>query len=371
MISTNNGHSVATLYGQTGSDLLPIPQHFDASKADKVWPVDYLRLERDGEDWYRQHDIEPAVTDKVRTALLIIDAQITFCVPGYELFVGGRSGRGAVDDNVRLCEFIYRNMRHITRIFPTMDTHTQFQIFHPLFLVNDAGEHPQPYTVVTHDDIANGVWKVNPRATYSLGGNYLGLQRHLDYYTQQLEKSGKYALIIWPPHAMLGGIGHALAPIVHEAVEFFNVVRASQTGFEIKGGHPLTENYSVLSPEVTTTNGGAPLPNAQKNYRFIEKLIDPDNGFDVIGIAGQALSHCVAWTIDDLLTSILAKDPAAARKVHIIRDCSSPVVTPYRDFTSDAEAALMRFTDAGMRIVRSTDPITSWPGYQEAVRTTA
>ena len=35
-------------------------------------------------------------------------------------------------------------------------------------------------------------------------------------------------------------------PSVHEAVEFFNVARASQTGFEIKGGHPLTENYSVL-----------------------------------------------------------------------------------------------------------------------------
>ncbi|MEO8284976.1 MAG: isochorismatase [Chloroflexota bacterium] len=370
MFTLNNTRQSNAGTSNRGQGLLPVPGHFDPAKADKVWPVDYLQIERDGEAWYKLYDIEPAVTDKVKTALLVIDAQITFCIPGYELFVGGRSGRGAVDDNIRLCEFIYRNMRHITRVFPTMDTHTQFQIFHPLFFVNDAGEHPQPYTVITHEDVANGTWKVNPRATNSLGGNYLGLQRHLDYYTNELEKSGKYALIVWPPHAMLGGIGHALAPVVHEAVEFFNVVRASQTGFEIKGGHPLTENYSVLLPEVTTTSGGAPLPNAQKNYKFIEKLIDPDAGFDVIGIAGQALSHCVAWTIDDLLKDILAKDPAAARKVHIIRDCSSPVVTPYQDFTPDAEAALDRFAAAGMHIVRSTDPITSWPGYQEALSVT-
>ena len=245
-----------------------------------------------------------------------------------------------------------------------MDTHTMMQIFHPMFFVNDDGKHPDPYTIITHDEVVNGVWKVNPRITYSLGGDYLKLERHVNYYTEHLE--GRYPLIIWPPHAMLGGIGHALAPIVHEAVEFFNVARASQTGFEIKGGHPLTENYSVLSPEVVTTTGGAPLPNAQKNLKFIEKLIDPVHGFDVIGITGQALSHCVAWTIDDLLKYINAQDPAAARKVHIIRDCSSPVVTPTYDFTREAEAALKRFTDASMRVVDSTQPVQSWPGYIEA-----
>jgi len=258
-------------------------------------------------------------------------------------------------------------MPWITRIFPTMDTHTQFQIFHPLFWVNDAGRHPDPYTVITHDDIVRGAWKVNPRATYPLGGNYLALQRHVEHYTRELEKSSTNALCVWPPHAMLGGIGHALAPIVHEAVEFHNACRASQTGFEIKGGHPLTENYSVLAPEVLTTTGGVPLPNAGRNYKFLEKLIDSTTGFDVIGITGQALSHCVAWTIDDLLRDILSKDPAAARKVHIIRDCSSPVVTPAYDFTPDAEAALQRFEAAGMRIVTSHQPVTEWPGYREAL----
>jgi hypothetical protein len=32
------------------------------------------------------------------------------------------------------------------------------------------------------------------------------------------------------------------------------------------------------------------------------------------------------------------------------------------DFTPQAEAALQRFADAGMNLVRSTDPIAAWPG---------
>jgi nicotinamidase-related amidase len=346
---------------------LPVPPHFDPDRASQVWPVDYLSIEQAAEEWAAFHAIEPAASDRVRVALLVIDAQITFCIPGYELYVGGRSGHGAVDDNVRLCEFIYRNMRHITQIFPTMDTHTQHQIFHPLFWVDGAGRHPDPYTVITHEDVVQGRWTVSPRAASTLGGNHEALQQHVRHYTAELEKSGKYALIVWPPHAMLGGIGHALAPIVHEAVEFHNACRASQTAFELKGNHPLTENYSVLAPEVLTTTGGAPLPNARRNYQLLEKLVSPAAGFDVIAITGQALSHCVAWTIDDLLRDILPKFPEAVRKIHIIRDCSSPVVTPSYDFTPDAEEALRRFQSAGMRLVTSDEPLSGWPGYKEAL----
>jgi len=36
----------------------------------------------------------------------------------FELFVGGQSGSGAVDDNVRLCEFIYRNLGLVSAITP-------------------------------------------------------------------------------------------------------------------------------------------------------------------------------------------------------------------------------------------------------------
>ena len=98
----------------------------------------------------------PAAADEKRVCLLAIDVQNTFCLPDFELFVGGRSGRGAVEDNARLCAFIYRNLASITEIHPTLDTHTVMQIFHPVFLVNADGEHPQPMTPVSVEDVENG-----------------------------------------------------------------------------------------------------------------------------------------------------------------------------------------------------------------------
>ncbi len=337
---------------------LPLPLHFERRKVQEVWRVPYGERAPEAQRWARQHGLTPAARDRFRICLMIIDAQNTFCIPGFELFVGGRSGNGAVEDNMRLCEFIYKNMSIITEIDPTMDTHTVMQIFHPLFLVNDKGENPSPMTLIPLDDIKKGVWKVNPQIAYSVAkGNYVALERHLLHYAEKLQQGGKYQLMIWPYHALLGGIGHCLVSSVEEALFFHNIARSSQTGFEIKGGNPLTENYSVLRPEVL--EGADGMPVAQKNTRFIKKLLD----FDAVVIAGQAKSHCVAWTIDDLLSEILAFDPVLAGKVYLLEDCTSPVVVPgIIDFTDDADRAFQRFRDAGMHLVRSTDPVNTWPG---------
>jgi nicotinamidase-related amidase len=336
---------------------LPIPHHVNLDRAGEVWRVPYQERALEARAWAERHDIPPAAKDRTRVCLMVIDAQNTFCVPGFELFVGGRSGDGAVQDNRRLCEFIYRNLGYITEIHPTMDTHSAMQIFHSVFLVNDHGEHPPPLTAISLEDVEKGVWKVNPAVARSVAnGNYTALQNHLLHYCRKLSERGKYLLMIWPYHAMLGGIGHALVSSVEEALFFHNLARSSQTGFEVKGGNPLTENYSVLRPEVLEGADGKPI--AQKNTRFIKKLLE----FDAVVIAGQAKSHCVAWTIDDLLTEILAEDASLARKVYLLEDCTSPVVVPgVVDFTDQADSAFRRFADAGMHVVRSTEPITSWP----------
>jgi len=143
---------------------------------------------------------------------------------------------------------------------------------------------------------------------------------------------------------------------VEESVFFHTIARNSQALFEIKGGNPLTENYSVLRPEVLDGFDGNPI--AEKNGKFIDKLLD----FDAVIIAGQAKSHCVAWTIDDLLTEILARDPILAKKVYLLEDCTSPVVVPgVVDFTEQADAAFQRFAAAGMNVVKSTQLMESWP----------
>lgn len=335
---------------------LPIPTHFNRQKVGEIWRVLYQERATEAQFWAKKHSIQPAARDKTKVCLMIIDAQNTFCIPKFELFVGGRTGTGAVDDNIRLCEFIYQNLGMITAIYPTMDTHTAMQIFHSVFWVNDAGENPAPLTVISVDEVKQGIWKVNPAIAYSIAqGNYLALQRYALHYVQKLSDGDKYPLIIWPYHSILGGIGHALVPAVEEALFFHNLARHSQTGFEIKGGNPLTENYSVLRPEVLEDPQGQPI--AQKNTRFIQKLLE----YDAVIIAGQAKSHCVAWTIDDLLTEILTQDPALAKKVYLLEDCTSAVVVPgVVDFTDQADAAFQRFAGAGMHLVKSTQLIDTW-----------
>lgn len=335
---------------------IPIPSFFDAKKVGEVWPVLYQQRAAEAKDWAKRYQIEPAAKDKTCICLLLIDVQNTFCIPGFELFVGGKSGTGAVEDNIRLCEFIYRNLNVITEIAPTMDTHTAMQIFHPIFWLNDAGEHPTPMTFISLEDLQKGVWKINPAIVHSIAkGNEEILNQHALHYAQQLSKNGKYSLIIWPYHSMLGGIGHALVSAVEEAIFFQNIARCSQTYFEIKGENPLTENYSIFRPEVIEGANGKAI--TQKNTRFLEKILE----FDAVIITGQAKSHCVAWTIDDLLTDIWEKEPSLAKKIYLLEDCTSPVVIPGGvDFSQEADAAFQRFADAGMHIVKSTDSIASF-----------
>jgi nicotinamidase-related amidase len=339
------------------SSELPVPPHFKKDRVGEIWRVHYQGLAQDAEGWAKQHHLGPAVEDRFRICLIPVDVQNSFCIPGFELFVGGRSGSGAVEDNRRLCDFIYRNLNVLTQICPTMDTHHAMQIFHSIYLVNNKGEHPAPFTLISVEDIENGIWTFNPVLSYSLRISDDYGQRHLLHYVKKLQQGGKYDLTVWPYHAVLGGIGHALVASVEEAIFFHSIARYSQPDFHLKGNRPLTEHYSVLGPEVREGPKGEPI--GEKSDKFMRKLHE----FDAVIIAGEAKSHCVAWTIDDLLNDILTHDEHLVEKVYLLEDCTSPVVIPgVIDYTDRADAAFLRFERAGMNVVRSTDPIINWPG---------
>jgi nicotinamidase-related amidase len=245
---------------------------------------------------------------------------------------------------------MYRNLGNITHITATLDTHKTMQVFHAVFFVDKNGNHPAPYTDIHAADLRAGLWTFNSALASQLGVAPEYGQQMMIHYAEQLEKKSKYALTIWPYHAMLGGIGHALVSSVEEAIFFHAITRVAQPEMEIKVDKPFTENYSVIGPEVLSGPMGETL--GTHNPKFIEQL----QQFDRLIIAGQAKSHCVAWTVSDLLEDIALLDLDLARNVYLLEDCTSPVVVPgVVDHTDAADAAYERFAKAGMHVVKSTE----------------
>ncbi len=342
---------------------LPLPPFFDPQNAARfAYRPDAQGLFDAAQDWKEAWKLKPSASDAADIHLLLIDVQKDFCFPEGSLYVGGRSGKGAIEDTRRIAEFVYKNLGALTNITATFDTHFAYEIFFPAFWVDKEGAHLQPHREITCAQLDAGEVRPDPAmAKWLCNGNYPWLVKQVRHYCAELEKAGKYKLYLWPPHCLLGSDGHALAGLVQEARLFHSYARGAQSNAEVKGGNPLTENYSVLRPEVLTRHDGLPL--AQRNAQFLKTLI----GADAVLIAGQAASHCVKSSIDDLLEEIVAQDRALAKKVYVLTDCMSSVAVPdgkggfYADFTAQAEAALQRFADAGMHLVKSTDPLGAWP----------
>jgi nicotinamidase-related amidase len=347
---------------------LPVPAFYDPENA-RRWSYrpDPQALFEEAGRWRARYAIPASGADRRKVHLLLIDAQKDFCFPEGTLYVGGRSGTGAMDDNDRIARFVYRNLGRLTDVTCTLDTHYPFQIFSPSFWLDGQGAPLTPHREITLEEVRAGRVQPNPAvAAWVAGGDHEWLRRQVEFYCAELERAGKYTLYLWPPHCLLGGEGHLLAGVVQEARLFHAFVRGSRAAMEIKGTHPLTENYSVLSPEVLRRHDGGAL--AERNRTLLDTLLDAD----VLVVAGQAASHCVKSSIEDLLEEIQARDPSRARRVYILRDGMSSVVVPdparpgalLFDFTPQAEAALARFAAAGMHVVSAADPMDSWPGVE-------
>ena len=82
-------------------DPLPLPSFYRPDAA---------ALAAAAADWRKQHALKPAAADERRVHLLLIDVQKDFCFPEGSLYVGGRTGRGAIEDSQRIAQFLYANL---------------------------------------------------------------------------------------------------------------------------------------------------------------------------------------------------------------------------------------------------------------------
>lgn len=319
---------------------LPLPSYYRADEVSSLYVERGGLVSTEALAFREAHSIAPASDDTFRVAVFGIDCQVGFCHPEASLFVPG-----AVGDTQRSIEWIYRNLNHITGMFFSLDTHSVFQIFHPSWWVDEHGGHPAPFSVITATDIEAGRFRALYHPEESLE------------YCRKLESTGKYVLTIWPYHTLLGGTSHALVPALMEAALFHSIARQQPTHFELKGRHPQTENYSVFSPEVKTLSRKSV---GRFNRSFFETLL----AYDRVYVMGQASSHCVLSSLQDMQDKIHETDPSLLDKIWILEDAMSPVTPPPLDPLPDslnfpviAQEALQSFSDAGMHLARTTDPI--------------
>ena len=343
---------------------LPTPSFFKPQTAfDWSFQPDVGELQRLAPGWRRKHRIRPAHGDRLRAHLLLVDVQRDFCFSQGTLFVAGRDGVGASADNERIARFIYRNLENLSLITVTLDSHLPQQIFFAPFWRDRRGHPLEPHREISAEEIRDGAVAPNPElATWLCGGEEDWLRHQVLFYCEELERRGKYSLYLWPPHCLLGSDGHALVGAVQQARLFHSFVRGAPSPVEIKGNHPLTENYSVFAPEVLERHDGGRL--AARNERLIEELL----GADLLIVAGQAASHCVMSSVDDLLAEVERRDRSLAGKVYLLEDCMSSVVVRDAvdgekvlfDFTTRFEEAKERWRAAGVRITRSDRPMKEW-----------
>jgi nicotinamidase-related amidase len=279
----------------------------------------------------RRAGLRPSSTDRFRTLLLLVDAQVDFVHPD-----GALSVPGAVEDTRRTIEWLYRNAGEITTIAASLDSHVPIQIFFPTWWIDREGHHPAPFTTIHSSDVERGRW----RAVYD--------PEWSQEYVEQLEQRSRKELMIWPYHVLIGTVGHSLTPALYEAIAFHTAARQSQPVFLAKGSIPKTEHYSILEPEVKVPEA----PLGSLNTDFLGMIAT----YDRVYIAGQAKSHCVLETVSSMMRYFQDR-PDTIAKLRVLTDCTSSVAHPEIDFDELADEAFAGYAERGLRLATSQDAL--------------
>ena len=263
--------------------------------------------------------------DEKRVFLLLIDVQVDFVHPD-----GALSVPGAVEDTQRTVEWIYNHANEITTIGASLDSHYPIQIFHPAWWEDENGNHPAPFTVITHADVKAGTWRPLHMVDWSVT------------YTERLEEEARKTLMIWPYHVLIGTPGQNLVPALYEAIAYHTAARRSQPMLLTKGTIPETEHYSIMEPEVKVLGH----PNGDVNKAFMDKLAE----YDLIYVTGQAKSHCVLETVASMMRYY---PPEIIKKMRLLEDGMSSVAHPEIDFEALANETFGRFKENGLTITNT------------------
>jgi nicotinamidase-related amidase len=277
---------------------------------------------------------------KAQTKLLIIDPQNDFCdlpeawLPRSPLNDAlarpALPVAGAHADMQRLAAVIRTSLSEIDEIIVTLDSHHRVDVAHPPFWVQANGDDVSPFTVISAQQVREGVYR--PRDAAALPR----VQRYLD----DLQAQGRYNLMVWPIHCEIGTWGHNVHAEVQAACNAWEEARLRCVQQVYKGANPWTEHYSAMQAEVPDEQD----PDTQLNQRLIAQLDEAD----LLLVAGEASSHCVKATVEHIVDNLPSGQP---RKIVLLTDCMSPV----GGFESHAAGFLQAMQARGVQLATSKD----------------
>ncbi len=212
--------------------------------------------------------------------------------------------KGAVSDMKRAAGLVARIGHKLADIHVTLDSHHRIDVAHPAMWRDQNGRPPAPFTIISADDIRNGIW--TPRN--------LELRDRLRKYAEALATQGNYPLMIWPPHCQIGTWGHNVQEVLVDALMDWEEKYFAEVDYVTKGTNVFTEHFGALQAEVIDPND----PTTQLNVDLLRMLQDAD----IIGVLGEASSHCVLETVRQVARNVGAEH---VKKFHLITDCMSPV----------------------------------------------
>ncbi len=268
----------------------------------------------------------------MKVALLVIDPQHDFCDPSGSLFVPGADA-----DMQRLATMVDRVGGKLHAIKTTLDSHHLVDIAHPLWWKDQAGNHPGFFTIITLADIDAGLWTTTKPWMFKRSREYV----------QSLETNGRYQLCIWPPHCLIGSPGQNVYAPLYDSYRRWED-QFNNVDYVTKGSNIWTEHYSAVKAEV-------PDPGDQSTQ--INSVLMKDlQQYDLLGVAGEAGSHCLLNTVVDIVNHI--GDPSYVKKLCLLTDATSPVISPFVDFPALQDSFIKDMVAQGMQTATTTDWLT-------------
>lgn len=262
-----------------------------------------------------------------KTCMLLVDPQKDFTHPKGALYV-----QGADKDCERLAKFIIEHLNDIDEIYVTMDTHKKYDIAHPGSWLDDKGNIVNPMTLITDKDLIEGRFIPSRDEEWA------------NFYVNKIKKH-----FIWPEHCLVGTWGHSLDENIRKALDMWEGAKKERTvKYIIKGLNPRSEYHGAFMAHVHVPNGrGSFSESTDFNFELLDALVANHTIF----VAGEALSHCVAMSLDQFF--MYASEHVY--KIRLIRDCTSNVPG------FNANETIKRLEELGGKMIDSNDWNTKWP----------